>query len=172
MEFNWKWVFSSQKIFWILLATTAVWLLLKSAYGNEILHTSLVLTLIWENIIGKFLFHLYRPAACDNTSLYQNKLIWFTGFWMWPINFLFLQCTTACFFPFWQQWLTTEYKNTKRGRAALTMCHLTLSDLHWEVTGPLCCLQPCNSPDFILHRERPQQPGQHPLSSSEMQSGH
>lgn len=149
---SWKWVSSSERIFWILLATTAVWLLLQPASGNEISHASLLLTLIWKDIIGKFLFHLYRPAACDNTSLYRNKLIRFTGFWTWPVAFLFC---LAFFPPFCQLRWATEYENTKQGRAALTVCHLTLLDLHWEVTGPLCCLQPCNFPEFILCRERP-----------------
>lgn len=53
---------------------------------------------------------------------------------------LFLTVLADLLFPCCQLWWATEHKYTKQGRAALTLCHLALLDLRWEVTGPFCCL--------------------------------
>lgn len=65
-----KWVFPFLTVWWILLATTAVCLLIPAACREAILHASVVLFLIWKDTDKKiYPFHLYGLPACDNIYL-------------------------------------------------------------------------------------------------------
>lgn len=175
---SWKWVFSSQKIFRILLATTAVWFLLQSASGSEILHAWLVLTLIWKDIIGKSLISFVQtcsmrqyfslPKQTDASYRFLNVTQQFPFFAGHSnLAFFFFLCLFFFILSAMMRYWIWKHKTGKSSSDFMSSHSL---DLHWEVTGPLYCLQPCNFPEFILHREGPQQPGQYPLSSSEKQS--
>lgn len=75
-----------------------VWLLLQPACSKAILHASVVLFLIWKDMIGGkkkiYPFHFHRLPARDNNSLDESQS-WFSSFWMWPICGIFVFSITV-----------------------------------------------------------------------------
>ena len=151
----------------ILLATTAVWCLMLPA-RDALLRASVLLFLIWEDMIGKNLslsflqtwqylslresvIVILQVSECDPSSALSAPRNGTGG--------LAFCHAVSCDVP-----VNIKKKNLKK-RAPLTVCHFTLLDLCWEVIGPFHCLQACDSQEYIVHRDRPQQPGPHSLSS-------
>lgn len=139
--------------------TCNYWLLTLPTCSEAILNASVVLFLMWKDLIKKKRYHLHlTDLHCVTIFISRKPSFWFSSFIMWLIfGSLYLRTSK-------EEPLNIKYNNWEEQPWRCVI--VDLLDPYWEVIGPFYCFRAWDSQECILHGDRPQQPG-HPLSSGE-----